>query len=178
MVKHYTKNYQCDLLRLQIRLVWSTITRAIIRVIYWDSISRASNGTCFKIMSHADNISDTACRECRNARRRELHWIQRAAETPEQHEKRRDSDAVSSYMRRRRENTDHDDERKRNWEYMQRACKCCKWTTSKYVRITQRAPLPRADSFVWWPRCYRVINGNCSWHVAHWTLHCKEFRLS
>jgi len=35
-----------------------------------------------EIMSHADNVSDTMYKEHRNARRKELHRIRRAAETP------------------------------------------------------------------------------------------------
>jgi len=66
-VNNDMNNNQYNLLRLQIRLVRSTMTRAIIGVVYWDSTSPASNGTCvsccFEIMSHADNVSDTAYRE-------------------------------------------------------------------------------------------------------------------
>jgi len=53
-------------------------------------------GCCFEIMSHSDNVSDTMYNEHRNTRRKELHRIRRAAETPEQRKEIRHAGKISA----------------------------------------------------------------------------------
>ena len=88
----------------------------------------------------ADNVSDAAdsIRQRRNARRRELYRIQRAAETPEESEERRCR--RREYMRGRRENTDPEEERRRKVMLMKTVMNTMKKTChiiSRHVRPAQ-----------------------------------------